>query len=100
MVLVDVSKSITPDGVKYEFKAADDLVDTMHRGDRLTVIPITGNALTDTSGHILRLAAPTERQAYDYDLKAFRQKAHERIRGHARRRTCPPIIADRYPRNA
>jgi len=79
ILLIDVSNSITPSGVKSEFKFADDLVATMRRGDRLTVIPITGNALADTSDQILRLAAPTHRQTYEYDLKLFRQQARQQI---------------------
>ena len=79
VILVDVSKSITPDGVNFEFKAVDDVVDKMNRGDSLTLIPITGNALTDTSGHILRFHVPAQREPYDHDLAAFRRKAHEQI---------------------
>jgi hypothetical protein len=77
--LLDVSRSITPDGLKLEFKSVDLMADRLERGDELTVIPITGNAMNDTSGHVLRFAAPTERQPYDQDLVVFRQKAHEQI---------------------
>jgi hypothetical protein len=74
--LVDVSKSIAPDGFRSEFKAVDDLVDRMHRGDRLTVIPITGNAAADTPGRVVTLVAPVYRKAYDADLATFREEAY------------------------
>ncbi len=77
--MLDVSKSITPEGVQDEFKAMDDLVDQMHRDDRLTLIPITGDAMSETSGHILRFIAPIQREPYDHDLVVFRRQAHARI---------------------
>jgi hypothetical protein len=67
--------------VSYEFKAVDDLVDQMKRGDQLTLIPITGDAMSETPGHVLHFAAPTEREPYDHDLTVFRQRAHEQING-------------------
>ena len=79
VLLLDTSKSITPDSVHDEFKFAESLVDRMHRGDRLTIIPITGNAISETSGHVLYFIAPVHREAYDQDLVVFRQQAHEQI---------------------
>lgn len=79
VVLVDVSKSITRDSFESEFKIANDLVDQMGRGDRLTLIPITGNADAETSGHVLTILAPSHRQAYDADLTAFREVSHRNI---------------------
>jgi len=78
--LLDISKSITPDGMEYEFKAVDGLVDNMHRGDRLTIIPITGDAMSDTPGRIVHLEAPVHREPYDHDLVIFHRQAHERIK--------------------
>jgi len=79
--LVDVSKSITMDGIRSEFQAVDTLVDKMRRGDRLTVIPITGNAVSETPGHVLTVTAPQDRQPYDFDLVQFRADAHAGIAG-------------------
>jgi len=47
----------------------------MGRGDRLILIPVTGDAQNDAGGRILRLQAPTVREAYDVDLRRFRQAA-------------------------
>jgi len=77
--LLDVSKSIDPNSIRDEFAAMDRLVDRMHRGDRLILIPITGNARNDVQGHIVRLVAPDRRAAFDSDLTAFRKQAHEEI---------------------
>jgi len=77
--LVDVSKSVSPKGFRLEFQAAQDLVDGLHRGDRLIVIPITGDAVNDTSGRILYFDAPATRQPYDYDLISFRKCARQRL---------------------
>lgn len=79
VVLPDVSKSIERDGILDEFRTIDGLIDRMQRGDSLTIIPITGNAMSETPGHVLRFTAPTERQAYDHDLAVFRQEAHQSI---------------------
>ncbi len=79
VVLPDISQSIERDGILDEFRAIDGLVDRMRRGDSLTIIPITGNAMSETPGHVLHFTAPTERQAYDHDLVVFREQAHQSI---------------------
>lgn len=45
----------------------------------MTLVPITGNAMSETPGHVLTFTAPTSRQPYDYDLAKFRTDAHQRI---------------------
>jgi hypothetical protein len=79
VMLVDVSKSITTEGFESEFKIVDDLAERMHRGDHLTVIPITGDADVETRGHVLSIIAPINRQAYDADLTAFRENTRSDI---------------------
>ncbi len=80
VVLPDISQSIERDGILDEFRTIDGLIDRMQRGDSLIVIPITGDAMSDTPGRVVRLVAPTEREAYDNDLTVFRQDAHTRVR--------------------
>jgi hypothetical protein len=46
----------------------------LQRGDRLTIIPILGDAEAEASGRILRFEVPANRQAYDTDLRDFRSK--------------------------
>jgi hypothetical protein len=55
-----------------------DQISRMGRGDRLILIPITGDAQNDAGGGILCLVAPTEREAYDNDLRRFQADAKKR----------------------
>lgn len=73
--VLDTSLSITPRAEHAAENAILDQISHMGRGDRLIVIPITGDAENDAGGRILRLVAPTERQAYDNDLRRFQLDA-------------------------
>lgn len=77
--LLDTSLSITP---RAEHAAEDAIfgqIARMGRGDRLILIPITGDAENDAGGRILRLTAPVERQAYDNDLRRFQTDAKKQF---------------------
>jgi hypothetical protein len=41
------------------------------RGDSITVVPITGDALIESQGSILRFEVPTNREVYDEDLRTL-----------------------------
>lgn len=69
--LIDVSGSIEPDSLKEAFRAIADFISHAARGDRVTVIPITSDALIESSGRILRFTKPTKRKAYDADIAEF-----------------------------
>src|ERR1700728_1745153 len=69
--VLDTSLSITPRAEHAAENAILDKISRLGRGDRLIVIPITGDAQNDAGGRILRLVAPSERQAYDNDLRRF-----------------------------
>jgi hypothetical protein len=71
VVIIDTSLSITPRALRSAFDAVQNQIATLQRGDRLILIPITGDALNDTQGRILRLTAPTCREAYDADMRRF-----------------------------
>jgi hypothetical protein len=73
--VLDTSLSITPRAEHAAENAILDQISRMGRGDRLILIPITGDAQNDAGGRILRLVAPTERQAYDNDLRRFQADA-------------------------
>lgn len=75
VVVLDTSLSITPSAEHAAESAILGQISRMGRGDRLIVIPITSDAQNDAGGRILRLAAPTERQAYDNDLRQFQADA-------------------------
>ena len=74
VTLPDVSASIEPQAEEEVFKAIDDLVSHLKRGDRITIIPILGDAQVEASGRILRFEVPNNRQAYDSDLQHFAAK--------------------------
>lgn len=73
--VLDTSLSITPRAERAAENAILDQVSLMGRGDRLILIPITGDAQNDAGGRVLRLLAPTEREAYDNDLRRFQADA-------------------------
>lgn len=72
---LDTSLSITPRAEHAVQNAILDQISRLGPGDRLIVIPITGDAQNDSGGRILRLVAPTEREAYDNDLRRFHADA-------------------------
>ncbi len=74
VILIDVSGSIDRQALHGAFKAIDEPVGHLHRGDRIAIIPILGDAEAEASGRIIRFEVPANRQAYDSDLKSFQQK--------------------------
>ena len=87
--------SITPRAEHAAENAILDQISRMGRGDRLIVIPITGDAENDAGGRILRLVAPTERQAYDNDIRTFQADAKSNTPPGSRpsiRTRCGPIF--------
>src|SRR5258708_1357241 len=74
VILPDLSASIGRGALKQAFKAIDELVGSLHRRDRITIIPILGDAQAEASGRIIRFEVPANRQAYDSDLRGFRAK--------------------------
>lgn len=74
VILPDVSGSIDRESLDQAFKAIGDLAGDLQRGDRLTIIPILGDAEAEASGRILRFEIPANRQAYDTGLRNFRKE--------------------------
>ena len=77
--VIDTSASITPRAEKAALNAVRDQIAHMERGDILVLIPITGDAANDAGGRVLRLSAPTEREAYDTDLRRFQVTARKQF---------------------
>jgi hypothetical protein len=77
--VIDTSMSITPRAEHAAQSAVGNQISHMGRGDRLVVIPITGDAQNDIGGRILRLTAPTERESYDADLRRFQVEAQKQF---------------------
>jgi hypothetical protein len=77
--VIDTSLSITPRAEKAALDAVQNQIGHMQRGDRLVLIPITGDAANDAGGHVLRLSAPTQRETYDTDLRRFQEQARKQF---------------------
>lgn len=77
--VIDTSLSITPRAEKAALDAVQNQIGHMQRGDRLILIPITGDAANDAGGRVLRLSAPTERETYDTDLRRFQVTARKQF---------------------
>jgi len=77
--VIDTSLSITPRAEKAALDAVQHQIVHMQRGDRLILIPITGDAQNDAGGRVLRLTAPTEREPYDTDLRHFQSEAQKQF---------------------
>ena len=73
--VIDMTASITPRAQRAALDMVQNQIGHMQRGDLLVLIPITGDAQNDAGGHILRITAPTVREAYDTDLKRFNEEA-------------------------
>lgn len=77
--IIDTSMSITPRAEKAALDAVAGQISRMQRGDRLVIIPITGDAANDAGGRVLRLSTPTTRESYDTDLRRFREQARKQF---------------------
>ena len=77
--LIDMSLSIGPRAESATLDAVRHQIQRMGRGDRLILIPVAGDAENEAGGRILRLDAPTMRQAYDADLRKFRESAKQQF---------------------
>lgn len=74
VILPDISASIDPESRREMFAGIEEVAIHLHRGDILTIVPITGNAEADLSGRILHYELPSEesREAYDSDLRMLK----------------------------
>ena len=81
IVLADVSASIVPDARGQMFAGIEEMVSHLSRGDRMTILPIMGDASGDVQGHVLRFEAPPKRETYDEDLRRFRSTVEKSLSG-------------------
>lgn len=79
IVMPDVSGSIERESLEQAFTSIEEFAGHLNRGDRLTIIPILGDAQADSSGQIIRFEIPKNRQAYDSDLKGFKEKLRKSL---------------------
>jgi hypothetical protein len=81
IVLVDTSGSIEVDAEEECINAILKLAEKMERGDKLSVIPVTGDADLESAGRVLRFQKPVNRTAYDADLLGFSKQVKQSIIG-------------------
>lgn len=91
VMIIDVTASTDADGRARAFQAVQKWFEQkrLRRGDKITVIPLTGDALTESQGRILRFALSEQREAYDGDLRRLgeeMQKSVEQMEGDAAER--------------
>ena len=79
VILLDTSGSIEPDAEQECMDAIVKLVERIDRGDRVSIIPITGDADVQSTGRILRFQKPLERAAYDVDLIRFSKQVQQSL---------------------
>lgn len=68
---IDLTQSVSEEGKTKAFEVIKKQALHLKRGDSITVIPLTGDAVTETSGNVLRLQVSEKREAFDADLKKF-----------------------------
>ena len=78
--LIDMSGSIELGEQPSQFDLLDPVFKQLRRGDSLVIIPITGDALNEAQGNILRFQLGTRREAYDADLRRLRTEIGEKLR--------------------
>lgn len=79
VILVDTSASIEPQAETECLDAIGRLTAKLDRGDEVSVIPITGDAEVQSTGHVLRFQKPINRSAYDADLIRFSKQVHDSL---------------------
>lgn len=72
VILLDMSKSIDPKSRNEAFAAIKRLSTKLERGDQLVIVPITSDALVESSGRVLRFTWSEHREPYDADLRQKR----------------------------
>src|SRR5687768_14998981 len=81
VVILDLTASTDSDGRAVAFESLQRWFNQkmIRRGDKIVVIPITGDALTETQGKILRFEISQNRATYDEDLRSLATKVHDSL---------------------
>lgn len=77
--IIDLSKSIDPEAQADAFNALEQIINKLKRGDSLIVIPLMGDAQTETQGRILRFELSRERKAFDEDKRQLFEEAKAKL---------------------
>ena len=80
--VIDMTASVDSEAIQQAFAALQPLLNstTLKRGDSITIIPITGDTLTESQGTILRIHLPENRKVYDSDLAKLATEVEEKLK--------------------
>src|SRR6266404_8468823 len=80
--VIDMTASVDSEAIEQAFAALKPLLNskTLKRGDSITIIPITGDTVTETQGKILRIQLPENREVYDADLARLTTEVEEKLK--------------------
>jgi hypothetical protein len=90
--IVDLTASIDPKAQGESFAALEAIFLKLKRGDTVTLIPITGDSLTEAQGHVLRFHLSEKREAYDADLKRLAEEAQKKLQRIKEQATAKPYM--------
>jgi hypothetical protein len=80
--VIDMTASVDNEAIQQAFAALQPLLSskTLKRGDSITIIPITGDTMTESQGKILRIHLPENREVYDADLVKLGKEVEEKLK--------------------
>lgn len=77
--VIDFSESVSSEARAESFRAIQAQAKLLGRGDSITVIPVTSDALVESGGKVLRLEAGEIRKLRDKDLKEFQAEIEKEL---------------------
>jgi hypothetical protein len=79
--VIDMTASVDADAIEQAFAALQPLLSSgkLKRGDSITIIPITGDAVTESQGKIVRIHLSEKREVYDSDLSNLARDVKEKL---------------------
>jgi hypothetical protein len=77
--IIDLTRNIEAESQRQAFDAIQASLKELKRGDSITIIPITGDTMTQAQGCVIRFRLADKREAYDEDLNCFAQQVNERL---------------------
>lgn len=92
--VIDMTASVDRDAIQQAFAALEPLLHSgkLKRGDSITIIPITGDTLTEAQGKIIRIHLPEKRAVYDSDLNDLIKEVQGKLERMQAEATAKPYL--------
>lgn len=92
--VIDMTASVDSDAIQQAFAALLPLLNSgkLKRGDSITIIPVTGDTLTEAQGKIIRIHLPEKRAVYDSDLTDLIKEAQDKLERMQAEATAKPYL--------